>query len=179
MDGKKLLKTRTSVRKYQDELVSKEIMDQVIELARWAPSWKNYQVARYNLIEDKDVINSIANLGVNNFIYNEKTLKNAKSICVLSYVKGVSGTHEGELATSKSDWEIFDAGIAAHQFCLSCYEYGVGTVIMGIIDAEKIAELIDLPDNEAVASLIVYGYHDGEYPAPRPRKDIEEIRRYK
>lgn len=178
MNGKELLETRRSVRKFKDELVSREVMNQVIDLTRWAPSWKNCQVARFNIVENKEIIDSIAEMGVNDFIYNTKTLKNAKSICVLSYKKGISGTHEGKLATSKTDWEVFDAGIAAHQFCLACYEYGIGTVIMGIIDEQKISEIIDLPEDEAVGAIIVYGYHAGDYPNARPRKDVNELVRY-
>ena len=53
-------------------------------------------------------------------------------------------------------WEVFDAGIAAQQFSLAAYSKGVGSVIMGVINAEKIAEIINLPSEEKIAALIVF-----------------------
>ena len=48
---------------------------------------------------------------------------------------------------------------------------------MGVIDDKSIAKIVNLPEEETVAALIVYGYEDG-HPSPTPRKDIEEIMRF-
>ncbi len=71
---------------------------------------------------------------------------------------------------------MFDAGIAAQSFCLAAWDKGIGTVIMGIFDEEKIAEAINLPQDETVAALIATGYFD-QTPAAPPRKSAEEITR--
>lgn len=178
MDAKTLLQNRRSVRKYTDEVVPKKVLDEVFELTVRAPSWKNCQIARYTIIQDKAIINKIADQGVNDFVYNTKNLKYAHNLCVLSYVKGISGKNNDEYATSKKDWEVFDAGIAAHQFCLSLQANNLGSVILGIIDPEYIAELIDLPKKEAVAALIIFGYPNDEV-SYTSRLPIEEIVRYK
>lgn len=180
MDSKDLLINRRSIRRFKDDLVSKKEINEIIDLARYAPSWKNFQIARYNIIQDEEMLKEISEKGVNDFIYNTKTIANAKNICVLSYVKGVSGKLDtGEVATSKTDWEVFDAGIAAHQFCLAAYEKGIGSVIMGIIDDVVISNIIDLPENEVVGALIAFGYPKYEHPTPSPRKEVEELVRYK
>jgi nitroreductase len=171
MDAKELLLTRRSVRKYTEDIIPHDIMEKIIEVTKYAPSWKNFQIARY-------LINQISDLGVNDFVYNSNTLKNASNVCVLTYKKGLSGTNEGMLATSKSDWDVFDAGIATLQFCLSCHLYGVGTVIMGIIDALKISSIISLPDDEEVAALIVYGYPLEPIQKTPKRKENNEIIKY-
>lgn len=178
MDAKTLLTKRRSVRKYTDEIVSKDILDEVLEMTSRAPSWKNFQIARYTIVQDKKIIDQLAEQGVNDFVYNTKSLKAAHNICVLSYVKGVSGKKDNEYATIKKDWEIFDAGIAAHQFCLSLQAKGLGSVIMGIIDPVFIADLVDLPNDEAVAAVIVFGYPNDTVKYT-PRKPIDEIVRYK
>ena len=69
---------------------------------------------------------------------------------------------------------MFDAGIATQTFCLAAYEYGVGSVIMGIFDAEKVAELLNIPENEVVVALVSIGYPDEEPAAPK-RKSVEEL----
>ena len=49
---------------------------------------------------------------------------------------------------------------------------------MGVIDDKSIAKIVNLPEDETVAALIVYGYEDGEHATPNKRKDVDEIMRF-
>ena len=91
-------------------------------------------------------------------------------------VKNRSGYEkDGSYTTSKEDrWEMFDAGIATQTFCLAAHEQGVGSVIMGIFDETKIAEVIDVPEGQQVAALIAIGYPVFEPEAPK-RKEVSEL----
>lgn len=181
MDAIKLIEERRSVRRYKDERVSREVMREIVELSRWAPSWGNFQIARYTLVDDEEIIAKIASSGVMNFGYNIKTLATAKGVAVLSFVKGKSGKlYSDDYSTSKGhEWEVFDAGIACQTFCLAAHAKGVGTCIFGVFDDGVMSELIDLPEDETVAALITYGYEDGEHAAPTSRKEVDEILRFK
>lgn len=108
------------------------------------------------------------------------TLENAAGAVIISYVNGKSGhAPTGEVASTKGDtWSMFDAGIATQQFCLAAYEKGIGTVIQGLFDEEKIAEIIDLPEEEIVAAVIPYGYEE-IHPKTPPRKSVDEVVRFK
>ena len=180
MDAIEMIKERRSVRKFKNEIVDHEKMTEIVELSRWAPSWGNFQVARYTLVDDKEVIAKLASDGVDGFVYNVNTLKEAKGVAVLSFVKGKSGKLEGDdYATSKASvWEVFDAGIACQTFCLAAHARGVGTCIMGVINDEKISGIVGLPEEETVAAMIVYGYEDGEHAPATPRKNVEDIMRF-
>lgn len=181
MDAVKMIEKRRSIRKYKNEKVSHELIKEIMETAKYAQSWKNFQIARYTFVDDEELINQIATNGVDGFVYNINTLKNAKGVAVLSFVKGKSGKLDptkDEYSTSKANvWEVFDAGIACQTFCLSAFEKGVGTCVMGIINDTSIAKIINLPENETVAALIVYGYPDEE-PTPTKRKDVDQIIRF-
>jgi nitroreductase len=181
MDAITMIKERRSVRKYKEEEVDRETMKEIIEISRWAPSWANYQIARYTLVDDRSVIGKLATDGVKGFTYNIKTLENATGVAVLSFVKGESGkldTEKDDYATSKASvWEVFDAGIACQTFCLAAHAKGVGTCIFGVIDDASISEIVGLPEEETVAVLIVYGWPD-ESPKPTPRKPVEELVRF-
>ncbi|MEJ2005268.1 MAG: nitroreductase family protein [Cyclobacteriaceae bacterium] len=187
MDAIEMIKERRSVRKFKDEKVDRELMREIIEISRWAPSWANYQIARYTLVDDEATIKKLANDGVKGFVYNMNTLKNAKGVAVLSFVKGKSGKLDRDkldlvkdgLSTAKATvWEAFDTGIACQTFCLAAHAKGVGTCIFGVIDEMSIAEIVHLPEAETVAALIVYGYEDGPHAKPTPRKDVDEIVRF-
>ena len=73
---------------------------------------------------------------------------------------------------------MFDAGAASEAFCLAAYEAGLGTVIMGIFDEEKIVGLLDIPDDRELIALIPVGYSDEEPAAPR-RKPVSDLLSYK
>ncbi len=180
MDAITMIKERRSVRKYKNDKVDRKTMKEIIEISRWAPSWANFQIARYTLVDDRAIIEKLATDGVKGFTYNINTLKNAQGVAVLSFVKGKSGRLDqyGDFDSANAHlWEVFDAGIACQTFCLAAHAKGVGTCIFGVIDDESIAEIVGLPEEETVAALIVYGYEDG-HPQPTPRKPVEEILRF-
>lgn len=178
METLESIKKRRSIRKFADKPVEHDVVRNIVESASFAPSWKNTQITRYTFIDDKDVISTIANDGVMGFEFNQKTLSNAPALFVLSYVTGRSGfERDGSFTTSKEDrWQMFDAGIAAQTLCLSAAEYGIGTVIMGIFDDEKIAKIVNLPKDEQVAALVACGYPD-ETPQPPKRKGTDDLLR--
>lgn len=180
MDAIEMIKERRSVRNFKDEKVSRETMTQIVELCRWAPSWANFQVARYTISDNEEIIARIAQQGVKNFAYNMKTLVNAKGVAVISYVKGKSGklNYDIDDCSTSQSWEVFDAGIATQTFCLAAHALGVGTCIFGVIDSQAIAQIVELPENETVAALVVYGYEEGEHAPATPRKTVEEIIRF-
>lgn len=182
MDAVKMLKERRSIRKYTDEVISNEVLNEIVDIARFSPSWANSQVTRYNFISDKDIIAEIADKGVKGFVYNKNTLANTKNLLVLSFVRGKSGKLDPELGVEESEdstkWEMFDTGLACQTFCLAAHEKGIGTCIFGVIDEKELAKIIDLPEGEKVAALITFGYPT-ETPVAPPRKEVEEIVRFK
>jgi len=174
------IKGRRSIRKYKDAVVSRELMEEIIEVTRYAPSWTNTQTARWTLVEDLGIIKKFATDAVKGFSYNVDTLKNAKGVAVLSFVRGKSGRAEKynvETSENSERWEYFDTGIACQTFCLAAYAKGVGTCIFGVIDEGIIAKEINPPEGETVAALIVYGFADEEPKVPR-RKEVGDILRW-
>ena len=179
MDGMTMILDRRSVRKYKDKKVDRTIIKNIISTALFAPSWANYQIVRYTVLDDKNSVIQLGKEGVNGFLPNINTINNAAGLIILSVVTGKSGCGpDGNLITSKgSTWEMFDAGIACQTFCLAAYEEGIGTVIMGVFDDEKIANIINLPEDETVVSVIAYGYEDN-HPKATKRKSLEEVTRF-
>ena len=60
MNGTDLLTTRRSVRKFKDQAVTAEDIKGIIEIAKYAPSWKNTQTPRYIAVLDDDMKKQIA-----------------------------------------------------------------------------------------------------------------------
>lgn len=103
------IKSRRSVRKFTEEKVPHEVLEQLVELARWAPSWKNTQIARYVAVEDEALKNRIAEEAT--IPWNEGIIKGAPVLMVMTYVEKRCGyERDGSFSTSKGDrWQNFDA----------------------------------------------------------------------
>ena len=176
MNAKECIETRRSIRKYKNEPIPASVLNEIVETAKFAPSWKNTQIARYHVVTNPELKEKIANDCVCGFTFNTKTLLQAPAIVVLSYVTKRCGyERDGSFSTSKEDrWEMFDAGVAAQTFCLAAHDKGIGTCIMGIFDEEKIAEVLNLPEGQKAGAVIAAGYADIA-PVVPPRKDAETL----
>ena len=173
------IKTRRSVRSYTEQPIEREVIEKIAEAASYAPSWKNSQTIRYWIVSDHEKIKKIADEGVCGFEFNANTLKRCTMLAVQTVVTGTCGYEpDGSFSTNKEDgWEMYDAGVSAQTFCLAAHEYGVGTVIMGLIDDEKISQILGIPETETVSSLIAMEYPSEERPAPG-RKTVGELVRF-
>lgn len=176
MNTKKCLETRRSIRKYKPDPISADVIHEIVETAKYAPSWKNTQIVRYHVVSNPALKETIANTCVCGFTFNTKTLLQAPTIVIVSYVTGRCGyERDGSFTTNKGDrWEMFDAGIAAQTFCLAAHDQGIGTCIMGIFDDKKIGEALNLPENQTVGAVIAVGYPE-EIPEAPARKETDII----
>ena len=178
MTASECIKGRRSIREFTDESVSKELLESIIDEARFAPSWKNTQIARYVALTG-DSKAKLADTAFEAWVGNKNIINNAPVAIVLTYVRKRSGfERDGSFSTKKEDrWENFDCGIAAEAFCLSAYEKGLGTVILGIFDEDEVAKVINLPEDRGVAAIIALG-HPAVDPAAPKRKEVADLISY-
>lgn len=178
MEALECIKGRRSVREFTSEPVTKELFEEVVDAARFAPSWKNTQIARYVALTG-DTKAKLADVAFKAWAGNSNIINSAPVAVVLTYVKNRSGfERDGSYSTSKEDrWQNFDCGIAAEAFCLSAYEKGLGTVILGIFDEFEVAKVIDLPEDRGVAAIIALGHPAVSPDAPK-RKEVSDLVTY-
>ena len=178
MTAKECIVGRRSIRKFTDKPVSHELLEQIVETASYAPSWKNTQVARYIAVEG-EMKGKLAEC-TKIWAGNGAIMNNAPMVIALTVLKGRSGfERDGSFSTGKGDsWQMFDAGVASEAFCLAAFEQGLGTVIMGLYDEDDIVKLLDIPENQELIALIAIGYPDQSPEAPK-RKTVADLLSYK
>lgn len=176
MDAKECILTRRSIRKYAEQRITRVNVEEIVNLATYAPTWKNVQANRYIAVLDENLKNKIADECVCDFLGNVRSIHNAPALIVLTSVEKRSGyERDGSFSTTKgTHWQSFDAGVAAQTFCLAAHALGFGTVVMGIYEEDKVAKLLAVPQGEAVSALIALGY-PAEAPKSPKRKTAEEI----
>ena len=174
MTAKECIKGRRSIRAFTQDPISHELIADIVETASYAPSWKHTQIVRYIAVEGelKDKIAACTSA----YARNGEIIAAAPMVIAVTIIKGRSGfERDGSFSTHRGEgWQMFDAGVASEAFCLAAYEKGLGTVIMGIFDDDKVAELLDIPEGRDVVALIPVGYPAETPVAPR-RKSVEEM----
>jgi len=175
MEAIECIKTRRSIRSYEEKAVDHELVEKIVDAASMAPSWKNTQIARYTIVENKELKAKIAAECTHTYPGNGDIILNAPMLVIVSYVKNRSGfERDGSFSTSKgSGWEMFDAGVAAQTFCLAAHSYGLGTVIMGLFD-DTIKEAVELPEGQDISCIITLGYPAISPEAPK-RKSVSDL----
>lgn len=177
MTAKECIMGRRSIRKFTDQPVSHQILEDIVNTAAYAPSWKNTQITRYIAIES-DMKAKVAAL-TSKHPGNGAIINNAPMLIAVTVIKGRCGfERDGSYTTGRGDtWQMYDAGVASEAFCLAAYEQGLGTVIMGIFDQEAITSLLELPEDRELVALIAIG-HPAEEPVAPKRKTVEDLLSY-
>lgn len=178
MTAKECIKGRRSIRKFTEQPIDRSLLAEIIETASYSPSWKNTQIARYIAVEG-ELKDRIADECTSAYPNNGAIIKGAPMLIVITFIKNRCGyERDGSFTTAKgASWQMFDAGIASQSFCLAAYEQGIGSVIQGIFDDEKVGQLLNLPEDREVAALIPIGYPAEEPAAPR-RKPVDDLLSY-
>lgn len=172
MELQKVLEERRSIRKYEDKPVSRETVKELIQAAILAPSWKNSQVSRYYVADGekkKELEKCLAE-------FNQNNVKDASVLIVSTVQNGRSGfERDGSYTTHLKDgFQYFDNGLQVENLCLKAQELGLGTLIMGIYDEEKIRAYFNIPEEHVIVCVISVGYPDIEPEMPK-RKTVEDI----
>ena len=165
---------RRSIRKFTEQPVSHELIEQIVSTASFAPSWKNTQIVRYIAVECEKK----AALAKCTSIYpgNGSIMNQAPMVIAVTAITGRCGyERDGSFSTPKgTGWQMYDAGVASEAFCLAAYEQGLGTVIMGLFDEEEASKVLQLPDDRELVALIPIGY-PAEAPNAPKRKTVQEL----
>ncbi|HEY87945.1 MAG TPA: nitroreductase [Dehalococcoidia bacterium] len=177
MEVTEAIKTRRSIRKYKTTPVDDKTVAQVLEAARWAPSWTNSQCWRFIVVRDSNIKMELAStLRETNPAL--EAVRNAPVVIVACAELGKAGCYHGEPATDKGDyWYMFDVALAMQNLVLAAHSLGLGTVHIGFFDAKKAASILEVPDGFCVVEMTPLGYPDQE-PEARPRKELSEIVSY-
>ncbi|MFX1442990.1 MAG: nitroreductase family protein [Promethearchaeota archaeon] len=161
-EGLKLLKSRRSIRSFEDRPIEDEILTEIFEACRYCMSAVNRQPWEFYVIRNKELIKSIA---------KECTTgpfaANAPILVVLVGDKEI-----------QPNWYIQDLSFISLQLALAAWTFGIGTCWIGRINRDIVKEILGLKEKDHVLTVLPLGYPKGEIPDPRPRKSLKEFVRY-
>ena len=174
MELQEAILKRRSIRKFSDYHVTDNEINDMLEAARWAPSWANTQSWEFIIVRDRRLIEDVT------ATYSERNpatncSKSASVLVVACAKKGLSGYKEGVQRTKYSDWFMFDLGMAVQNLLLKAHELGLGSVVVGLLDHDSCKKLLVMPNDFEVVVVIPIGKPAIEGKEGPPRKELKSF----
>ena len=161
MDILNLLKLRRSIRIYQDKPVPQDLLLQILEAGRWAPTGANLQPWHFIVVTDAETRRRIGEVARFFFIKSSHVEK-APVVLVLGF------------DTRKGKYGRYDATLAGGNMITMAASLGLGTCWIGAFDEPKVKEILEIPQDIEVIGLITLGYSEERAEVP-PRVELEKI----
>jgi len=162
MDFKDLAQRRYSVRSFQSTPVGRELLLKVLSVALLAPSAVNFQPWKFVVVTDPELLAQLHGC------YHREWFKTAPA-CIVAIGDHDKGWHR---PTDGKDYTDIDVAIAIDHLMLAATETGLGTCWICHFNAEKCAEIFDLPANFEPIAMIPIGYPSSETGPEKKRKTL-------
>jgi len=171
-----IIKQRRSIRNYSDKEVSDDVLHTLLEAVQWTPSWANTQCWEIVAVKDSKVKEQIQKaVPASNPAF--KSILNAPVVLALCAKLGTSGYYKGIVTTKFGDWFMFDLGLATQSLCLTAHAMGLGTVVVGLYEHDKVNTALKLPEGIENIALIPLGYPTKVPKAPK-RREVNDFLHY-
>ncbi len=157
---------RRSIRQYTSQPVQEEQLEKLLEAGMAAPSARNRKPWHFVVVTGRDRLNQLSEAHP----YGDMLKQAPAAIAVC-----------GDTAISPDYW-VQDCSAATENILIAAASIGLGSVWLGCHPrrerVEAIKEVLEIPENTEVLSLIAIG-HPGEEKEPRTQYDSSRVHRDK
>jgi nitroreductase len=198
------IRQRRSIRRFRDDPVPLEMIDEILEAARLAPSGSNRQPWRFLVVTDPEEKAKLRKICLDQAFIEQAPVVFVCCVDLAAYSRpsrlkrsqefvdyGVTQTLSGRFADPEfrkslinmpdTDLQLYRAAavantyIAIEHMVLTATALGLGSCWVGALgDQGEINSLFNLPQTLVVAAVLPVGYPD-KVPPPRPRISVSEM----
>lgn len=181
MDFMDISKMRITVRQFDQRPVEKEKIDRILEAGRWSPTAVDYQPQRILVINSPEQLAKVKefctfgydqkyrdideNAGLHGDAGHNVYYYGAPLVFLVCYDRTVCW-HHPESGESSG---LVDASIVQTHMMLEAASLGLGTVWISYFDKEKARELLSVPENYEITSMLYAGYPASDF---KPNKKL-------
>lgn len=177
MDMDETIRGRRSIRRYRKEDIADAVIEDILDLARLAPSSMNGQPWHFIVVRKEETKKRLAEIKnahcpVEKQAFRSDFIRDASAIVIVCVDKRES-----------YDREIENGLLAAANILLGAHARGLGSVYMSAhkVDepavAEEIRQALEIPGHVAPISLLPLGVPD-ESPEPKELKPLKDMLSY-
>lgn len=183
-----LIKARRSIRKFKDEIVEEEVLNEVFEITRYAPTGTNTQLVNWTVIYDKEKLEELVSIAIK---FMEKNIKERSELSkrlpmryfIENYKKennllSFGAPHLVIVQNSKyNQTAVVDSTIALSYFELTANAHGIGTCWAGMFSqlmhhSKELQEFLELPKDQVIVGAMLVGYSEYKYSFIPERKKV-------
>jgi len=165
LDVMQVIRERRSIRQYQKRMIEEEVLTEILEAARLAPSASNRQDWRFVVVKDREQIERLASAAAQSFLATAPVL-----------IAGVALNPERVMRCEVPAYAV-DLSIALTNITLVAAARGLGTCWIGSFDQKEVKKVLKIPEQYKVVQMMPLGYPE-ESPAARSRKPLSEVVSY-
>jgi len=187
---------RRSVRRYLDRDVPADLVDRVLEAARWAPSPHGRQPWRFAVVTEDATKERLADAMGEEWRANlqmdgqdaevvERRLEGSRRrlldapvlILLCLYLEDLDAYPDETRQESETTMAVQSLGAAAQNVLLAAYELGLdaGWMCAPLFVPRKVSEVLGLDPKLVPHALLTLGYAEGDPPQRRSRKPLDEL----
>lgn len=185
MDIFQAIEERRSYRSYLDQPVEDEKLQAILEAGRWAPSVMNLQPWNFYVIKNQNVRTKLkeACQQTLQMIYQASGWKwvskfSIEFITEAPVIIVVAGdpqkTGADQFLPNRGMGYAYSCCAAVQNMHLAAHALGLGTLWFTLYETDKVKELLNIPAELDVVSMIILGYPN-QPAAPVKRKPLEDI----
>lgn len=151
MNIKEIINVRKSTRNFLPDPVPQEILEEILEAGRLAPSAQNRQPWRYLVFNDNRKIRELAKncglIGLSNFFIKEAPL-----------VIIACAETKSNVRINNQDYYLVDTAISFQQMILTATAHGLGTCWMAAFSEKTLSKYLCLPASWRIVAISPFGY---------------------
>ncbi len=157
MDVLEAIRSRIAIRDFRPEPIPEAVIEKILEAGRQAHSQRNRQPWRFVVVQNRDTIQQLGALASSGPYIAKAPLAIAVAI-------------EG----AKNPY--IDATRSVECLMLAAWSEGVGSCWVGGIDRAKVKELLGIPEDAELVTVVPFGYPtDEEKSQKKVRKRLGKI----
>ena len=164
------IKGRRSIRAFKNQGVPAEIVEELIDAARWAPSAGNIQPWEFIIVRKPRIKRRLVETALGQMFIEEAPV-------VIVVCADEERSSQGYGVRGKTLYCIQDTAAAMQNIHLTAYSLGLGTCWVGAFREEEARKILKIPRGMRPVAIIPVGY-PAEAPTARMRKSISQIVHY-
>lgn len=190
------IKTRRSIRSYSNQAVPKEMIEEILNAGRYAPSSLNMQPWKFVVITDRKLLGDIS-LSIKGFIKKVYAflpilrifIEELKNEMVVGAIRKTATSKEDAVlygapllilivSEDKGRWTAVNCALAAQNMMLAAHSLGIGSCFIGRVDIIKkyrsFFERLGIERKYSIQASLIFGYPK-EFPKNIPERKRDNI----
>lgn len=151
METKKAIRTRRSIRKYLKKPVDDNLILEILESARFAPSCGNVQNWRFIIVKNPAKMKELATCALNQSWINQAPVL----VVVCNYLTNIKRLYKER---GEKLYSIQNCAAVAQNILLMAHDLGLSSCWVGAFDKEGVKRILKMPDDVEPQAIITLGY---------------------